>query len=136
MARHLSVLLLASLIVLEVDMITSISPWSCIYGRCLMVSPSSMRWAKLSGDTDLILKRADRIREIKRGEIPWARLKRGPDEKDAANLEDGARTKKRRERVTFSFTDWARLKRGLDSWLMLKRGAEAEADDDGWIRMM
>ena len=129
MARHLSLLLLAALIVLEVDMITSISPWSCIYGRCLMVSPSSMRWAKLSGDTDLVLKRADTI-----GEIPWARLKRGSDEKDAVDLEDGARTKKRRERVTFSFTDWARLKRGLGSWMMLKRGAEA--DDDGWIRMM
>ena len=134
MARHLSLLLLATLIVLEVDMITSISPWSCIYGRCLMVSPSSMRWAKLSGDTGLMFKRADGIREINREGIPWARLKRGPDEKDAANLEDGARTKKRRERVTFSFTDWARLKRGLGSWMMLKRGAEA--DDDGWIRMM
>ena len=135
MSRHLSLLLLSSLIVLEVDMITSIIPRSCLYGRCLMVSPSAMRWAQLSGDTDLMFKRADRVREIRREELPWARLKRGPDEKDAANLEDGARTKKRRERVTFSFTDWARLKRGLGSWMMLKRGAEAD-DDEGWIRMM
>ena len=37
MSRHLSLLLLASLIVLELDMITSIIPLSCLYGRCQIV---------------------------------------------------------------------------------------------------
>ena len=77
MSRHLSLLLLASLIVLEVDMITSIMipTVSCLYGRCLMVSPSSLRWAQISGES--MIKRTNRIQEIKRKELPWTRLKRG-----------------------------------------------------------
>ena len=106
-----------------------------------------------------------RAREVKREELPWTRLKRGPDEEDevitetkrdagewtrlkketggnfGANLrnnnnnsDDGARTKKGRERAVISFFDWARLKRGLGSWMMLKRSEVKE--DAGWIRMM
>ena len=154
MSRHLSFLLLASLIVLELDMITSIMipSVSCLYGRCLMVSPSSLRWAQF-GEGSMI-KRANRIQEIKREQLPWTRLKRGPDEevitetkRDAGewtrlknetagifganlrnnnnNSDDWARTKKGRERAVISFFDWARLKRGL----------EVE-EDVGWIRMM
>ena len=82
MSRHLSFLLLASLIVLEVDMITSIMipSVSCLYVRCLMVSPSSLRGAQFSGGS--MIKRENRIQEIKREELPWMRLKRGPDEVD------------------------------------------------------
>ena len=153
MSRHLSFLLLASLIVLELDMITSIMipSVSCLYGRCLMVSPSSLRWAQF-GEGSMI-KRANRIQEIKREQLPWTRLKRGPDEEVIAETkrdagewtrlkketgarndnDDGARTKKGRERAVISFFDWARLKRGLGSWM--KRGSEVE-EDGGWIRMM
>ena len=77
-----------------------------------------------------------RAREVKREELPWTRLKRGPDEVDEViaetkrdagewtrlkkenggnNRDDGARTKKGRERAVISFTDW---------------------EDVGWIRMM
>ena len=77
MSRHLSFLLLASLIVINVDMITSIMipTVSCLYDRCLMVSPSSLRWAQISGES--MIKRTNRIQEIKRKELPWTRLKRG-----------------------------------------------------------
>ena len=103
-----------------------------------------------------MIKRANRIRETKREELPWTRSKRGPDEefeiitetkRDAGEWtrlkketgtrndnDDGARTKRRRERAVISFFDWARLKRGLGSWMMLKR-SEVE-EDGGWIRMM
>ena len=82
MSRHLSLLLLASLIVLEVDMITSIMipTVSCLYGRCLMMSPSSLKWAQFGGGS--MIKRTNRIREMKREELPWTRLKRGPNEED------------------------------------------------------
>ena len=79
-----------------------------------------------------------RAREVKREELPWTRLKRGPGEEDEVitetkrdagewtrlkketgeagnNSDDGARTKKGRERAVISFTDW---------------------EDVGWIRMM
>ena len=93
-----------------------------------------------------MLKLFKRAREVKREELPWTRLKRGPGEEDEVitetkrdagewtrlkkenvgnNNDDGARTKKGRERAVISFTDWARLKRGL----------EVE-EDVGWIRMM
>ena len=88
-----------------------------------------------------MIKRENRIQEIKREELPWMRLKRGPDEVDEVitemkrdagewtiwtrlkkenggnNSDDGARTKKGRgrERAVISFTDW---------------------EDVGWIRMM
>ena len=127
MSRHLSFLLLASLIVLEVDIITSIMipSVSCLYVRCLMVSPSSLRGAQFSGGS--MIKRENRIQEIKREELPWMRLKRGPDEVDEViaetkrdagewtrlkkenggnNNDDGAITKKGRERAVISFTDW------------------------------
>ena len=112
-----------------------------------------------------MIKRANRIEETKREELPGTRLKQGPDEEDevitetrrdagewtrlkkgtggifGANLrnnynisDDGARTKKGRERAVISFLDWARLKRGLDSWMMMKRSKVGE--DGGWIRMM
>ena len=102
-----------------------------------------------------MFKRAAMMREIKRKEQPWTRLKRGPDEEDEFtpetkrdpgewrrlkketkdnNSEERARTKKGRERATISFFDWARLKRGLGSWMMMKR-SEVE-EDGGWIRMM
>ena len=100
-----------------------------------------------------MFKRAAMIREIKRKEQPWTRLKRGPDEEDEFfaetkrdpgawrtlkkeakdNIsEERARTKKGRERQFLTFTDWARLKRGLGTWI--KRGSEV--GDDGWVRMM
>ena len=108
-----------------------------------------------------MIKNAKRIRETKSEELPWTRLKRGPGEEDevitetkrdagewtrlkketggnfGANLrnnnsDDGARTKKGRERAVLTFTDWARLKRGLGSWT--KRGSKV--GDDGWVRMM
>ena len=102
-----------------------------------------------------LFKRANMIEETKREELPGTRLKQGPDEEDevitetkrdaggifGANLrnnynisDDGARTKKGRERAVISFLDWARLKRGLGSWMMMKR-SEVE-EDGGWIRMM
>ena len=83
-----------------------------------------------------MIKRVNMIQEIKREELPWTRLKRGPDEVDEVitetkrdagewtrlrkenggnNSNDGARTKKGRERAVISFTDW---------------------EDVGWIRMM
>ena len=94
-----------------------------------------------------MIKRTNRIREMKREELPWTRLKRGPDEEDSFitetkqdagewtrlkketvgnNNQEGARarTKKGRERAVISFFDWARLKR-----------SEVE-EDGGWIRMM
>ena len=110
-----------------------------------------------------MIKRTNMIEETKREELPGTRLKWGPDEEDeiftetkrdagewtrlkkgtggifGANLrnnnsDDGVRTKKGRERAVISFLDWARLKRGLDSLMMLKR-SEVE-EDGGWIRMM
>ena len=83
-----------------------------------------------------MIKRENRIQEIKREELPWMRLKRGPDEVDEViaetkrdagewtrlkkenggnNNDDGAITKKGRERAVISFTDW---------------------EEVGWIRMM
>ena len=103
-----------------------------------------------------MIKRANRIQEIKREQLPWTRLKRGPDEEVIAETkrdagewtrlkketgarndnDDGARIKKGRERAraVISFLDWARLKRGLGSWMIMKR-SEVE-EDGGWIRMM
>ena len=103
-----------------------------------------------------MIKRTNRIQEIKRKELPWTRLKRGSVEevitetkRDAGEWtrlkketgarndnDDGARTKKGRERAraVISFFDWARLKRGLGSWMMMKR-SDLEEDGD-WIRMM
>ena len=97
-----------------------------------------------------MFKRADMIQEIKRKKLPWTRLKRGEGDEFITeakrdpgewtrlkketknNSEERARTKKGRERAVLTFTDWARLKRGLGSWM--KRGSEV--GDDGWVRMM
>ena len=99
-----------------------------------------LSWARLKRGPD---EEDEVITETKRDAGEWTRLKKGTAGIFGANLrnnnnnsDDGARTKKGRERAraVISFFDWARLKRGLGSWMMMKRSDLEE--DGGWIRMM